>query len=203
MALSSAERSHRYDSRLKARGACLSCRAPRDRPGTLCAACVKKESARTSKFYNRLRDTGLCFVCRAPVERQGVHCKSCLPKLRVAAKSRADARRAAGLCGTCGAVCLAGYKQCQMCMESRRARHLKLKLRVMAAYGGLCACCGDTFVGRLTIDHVNNDGAVHRRTLKSQASMYQHLVNEGFPSGFQVLCASCNLAKHITGHCPH
>ena len=60
----------------------------------------------------------------------------------------------------------------------------------------------------LTLDHVHNDGAAHRRALGKRgiggAAMYRILKNQGFPPGFQILCFNCNWGKHHNGGvCPH
>lgn len=63
----------------------------------------------------------------------------------------------------------------------------------------------------LELDHINNDGAGHRRSLgrtigngKGASSVIYHwLKKQGFPKGIiQVLCASCNKAKSRMGACP-
>ena len=68
------------------------------------------------------------------------------------------------------------------------------KAAVLAHYGTECACCGST--ERLSIDHVNGDGGAHRAEIgTSSASLYQWLIANGFPSGFQTLCLPCNQSK--------
>ena len=91
-----------------------------------------------------------------------------------------------------------------------RAKHRKKKLTVLDAYGGRrCACCGIEYISMLTIDHVNNDGAKHRKQMargkKTVGSrLYQWLISHGFPPGFQVLCFNCNSSKHTCGGvCEH
>jgi hypothetical protein len=64
-----------------------------------------------------------------------------------------------------------------------------------------CNCCGDSTYEFLTIDHINNDGAEHRR--KIHQGLYQWLKDNDFPSGFQVLCYNCNCSKGHYGACPH
>ena len=85
--------------------------------------------------------------------------------------------------------------------ESHRARNLKDKLQAFRQYGGVCVCCGEEHSECLTIDHINNDGAVHRKTLKG-TPIYRWLRQQGYPAGFQVLCWNCNFAKQF-GPCPH
>jgi hypothetical protein len=100
--------------------------------------------------------------------------------------------------------------------EYNRKSLLKLKREVMNAYGGACTCCGETELVFLTIDHVDGNGAEHRREMAAErgngateysqagARTYRWLRNNGFPEGFQVLCANCNCGKHWNGGvCPH
>lgn len=85
-----------------------------------------------------------------------------------------------------------------------------LRLEVLREYGGRCACCGEEEEAFLCVDHVNNDGAAHRRSLgqgkKSGAGwrVYLWLKQEGFPrEGYRLLCHNCNAARQIKGVCPH
>lgn len=65
-----------------------------------------------------------------------------------------------------------------------------------------CNCCGEKTYPFLVIDHVNNDGAEHRREIGSQ--IYQWLKKNNYPEGFQVLCVNCNHGKRVNnGVCPH
>lgn len=77
---------------------------------------------------------------------------------------------------------------------------------VFEAYGGICACCGEAEPTFLTIDHIDNDGAEHRRLLKNSggSAFFAWLRQHNFPTGFQVLCRNCNWGKHANGGiCPH
>lgn len=91
-----------------------------------------------------------------------------------------------------------------------RASHRRKKIKVLNAYGGqICVCCGEKHFSMLTIDHVNNDGAAHRREVGKGAKnigsrLYQWLITNKYPLGFQVLCFNCNSSKHINGGiCEH
>lgn len=78
---------------------------------------------------------------------------------------------------------------------------------VYLAYGGYrCACCGETERMFLSIDHVNNDGAEHKRTCKIRTGeqLYRWLIRNKFPVGFQILCMNCQWGKrNNNGVCPH
>ncbi len=99
-------------------------------------------------------------------------------------------------------------KQYNRLYEQRK--RVERKQEVLNAYGGVCACCGEANPAFLVIDHVNNDGARHRETIGmgkrkigSGSIMHRWLIANQFPSGFQILCANCNMAKHSLGVCPH
>src|SRR5688572_7048861 len=65
-----------------------------------------------------------------------------------------------------------------------------------------CACCGEAEVEFLGIDHIDGDGAQHRREVRPSA-IYRWLIKNKFPTGIQILCSNCNLAKGFYGSCPH
>lgn len=85
------------------------------------------------------------------------------------------------------------------------ARNTRERQRKIALdhYGGMCVCCGETHYDFLAFDHIHNDGAKHRREIKS-SRMVSWLIKEGFPEGrIQILCHNCNMAKAYRGECPH
>ena len=85
-----------------------------------------------------------------------------------------------------------------------RTYYRQLRAEVVAAYGGECACCGETEPAFLCIDHVvSGDGSRDRRDLGGIKAMFRRIRDEGFPPGYQVLCANCNMAKESEGGCPH
>ena len=77
---------------------------------------------------------------------------------------------------------------------------------ILERYGRDCACCGESEFNFLTLDHINNDGAQHRREIggKTGYNMYRWLINNELPDGFQTLCYNCNCGKARNGGiCPH
>lgn len=80
----------------------------------------------------------------------------------------------------------------------------KLRLEVLAAYGNVCACCGEGRIEFMTIDHINGDGAAHRREKGvGRNGLYSWLKRNQWPSGFRVLCWNCNESLGHYGYCPH
>ena len=80
----------------------------------------------------------------------------------------------------------------------------KLKTEIFTYYcGGTPRCsCGVIDVDILSIDHINGDGAKHRREIglsgKGGYNFYRWLKKNNFPEGFQVLCYNCNFRKRLT-----
>lgn len=78
-----------------------------------------------------------------------------------------------------------------------------LKAEILQAYGGKCQCCGEAHAEFLSIDHVNNDGASHRRQVGVGVSFWVWLKRNGYPRSCQILCFNCNMSKGFFGYCPH
>lgn len=55
-----------------------------------------------------------------------------------------------------------------------------------------CARCGNNDIDMMTMDHVNDDGHEHRKTVKN---LVPWLIKNSFPEGFQVLCMNCQFIK--------
>ncbi len=100
--------------------------------------------------------------------------------------------------------------------NARRARNCdKQRVRALKAYSGgnpRCMCeCGCTEVKSvyLDLDHVNSDGAAHRKALgvgrHGGHTMYSELEKRGWPNDppLRVLCVKCNVGRHRNGgQCP-
>jgi hypothetical protein len=78
---------------------------------------------------------------------------------------------------------------------------LKLRKECLNAYGGKCACCGETTDEFLEVDHVAGGGNKHRKS--TGTSIYQIAKNEAYPEKYRLLCANCNHALGMKGYCPH
>ena len=157
-----------------------------------CKDCAKK---RIYARRDNIKAQGLCIMCRSPSVESGTTCLVC--------KKKALQRY---------------YDNQPEYRATAKARRRQLKADALAAYGGaVCVCCGEKHIEFLAIDHINGDGAEHRRALlkergwkvsataMSGSHMYYWLRENNYPPGFQVLCANCNTAK---GHaadrlCPH
>lgn len=81
----------------------------------------------------------------------------------------------------------------------------EIRIEVIAAYGGKCACCGESTYEFLGIDHIHGGGVKERKETKRRGKQfYAWLKRQGFPKDkYQLLCHNCNLAKGFYGECPH
>jgi hypothetical protein len=131
-------------------------------------------------------------------------------KRRDRAKKLKRTRAAAGLCVSCGLLPpTRNISICQPCADKLSQydleRSARLKTAAFNAYGGpFCSCCSEDIIDFLTIDHINGDGAKHRKSEKSGSKIYRWLKKHNYPLGFQVLCSNCqNRWKCPDGVCPH
>ena len=79
------------------------------------------------------------------------------------------------------------------------------KKEIIDIYGGKCTCCDETTYEFLTIDHINDNGASHRREIKNSGgtAFYIWLREHNYPKdNYQLLCMNCNFAKSHGG-CTH
>ena len=88
-----------------------------------------------------------------------------------------------------------------------KRQHLRIRQEALAIYSGdppRCACCGETELTFLALDHIEGGGtAEFLRLGVAGSSFYAFLRNNGWPPGIQVLCHNCNQAKGSHGKCPH
>jgi hypothetical protein len=104
---------------------------------------------------------------------------------------------------------LANWKQAnpEKVREVQRRSRQKTRDQVFDHYGWVCSCPGCGATEKLTVDHVNGDGAAHRLELFGNANStggsrwYRWIVAQGFPDYLQVLCNPCNKSKGDTPAC--
>ena|SRR5712664_198939 len=94
--------------------------------------------------------------------------------------------------------------------KDTRARYrVRLRSRVIQEYGGRCICCNISEEIFLSIDHIDQKGAEHRRKEFGSSNpgsyvFYLWLKKQGFPKdNFRCLCRNCQYAYFMLGACPH
>lgn len=139
-------------------------------------------------------------------------CKDCRTEARKTLydpkkRQKQKERNSLGLCMHCIEPLAPGSKN--FCLKHiQRAKDLRQNLRrdIYEHYGNKCACCGESDVRFLSIDHVNNNGAEERRQSRSRftgVGICRHIQRNNYPTDYQLLCFNCNFAKGIYGTCPH
>ena len=85
-----------------------------------------------------------------------------------------------------------------------RKQTRKRRERALAAYGSVCACCGEGRYEFLALDHINGGGNKHRKETGCYGTRFvTWLIVNKFPPIMRVLCHNCNMALGNYGHCPH
>jgi hypothetical protein len=93
--------------------------------------------------------------------------------------------------------------------QRSKIRIREQKLLVLTHYSNnlpKCACCGESHVEFLSIDHINGGGNKHRKSLHLTGmghNFYRWLIKKEFPEGYRVLCMNCNFSLGHYGYCPH
>ena len=180
------------------------------------------------KQRGKLLQSNCCAMCGKSKDKTKTLCESCLVYKRDWSRQKRDERFKNGLCTYCGKKpSKTDRRRCQDCHDKLapkslikrkkyNSRNLLLKKhrkqRVMDYYGGKCLCCGETGLLFLAIDHIDGNGAEHRRQIAPNHKcrgpfgdlFYRWLEKNNYPSGFQTLCHNCNIAKSWNGGiCPH
>lgn len=144
-----------------------------------CSKC--KEEKQTSEFHkNRTRKDGLQY-----------RCKACLRAYQNSSRRREWMRERYH----------SKQKNDPVYRENRRIYNKRCREKVRREaydhYGKECVVCGyDEDIRALTIDHIDEDGAEHRRNAGGTGDIHSWLKVNNYPPNFQVLCRNCNWIKH-------
>lgn len=110
-------------------------------------------------------------------------------------------------CKACDTEYLKSRKHRYQANKNKRARelHKEQRLRVLQHYSRAaipyCACCAESYLEFLGIDHINGGGNQDKKIHK--CNFYTWLEKRGYPEGFRVLCHNCNQSLGAYGYCPH
>ena len=87
----------------------------------------------------------------------------------------------------------------ELLRQKGKARRLSYRYTVFAHYGERCVTCGFDDLRALQLDHIDDNGAEHRKSLGGQKvagyQFYKWVIDNGFPDDLQTLCANCNNIK--------
>ncbi len=97
------------------------------------------------------------------------------------------------------------FTYCKTCAGMIEAQRRKdIKSRLIEGYGARCACCGETTLEFLTLDHVHGGGRADSRRLSGNMHvLWSQIIKQGFPDSYRLLCWNCNSSRGAYGCCPH
>ena len=191
-----AARQRRREKR-KAAGVCSECSRPAKEGLALCQTCIDKRSQVSAKRYHRNKAAGACPYCGGKTNGEFM-CAKCRTTHQKGTLAWYHRQVASGCCVRCGEPHTQEGRYCVTCGEKARLGvkqwYAQLRDEVLAAYGGpKCVCCGTTDLDVLQIDHIDGGGTQHLKEIGH--NIYAWLRKQGFPPGYQVLCANCNTKK--------
>jgi hypothetical protein len=194
---------------------CQKCPQP-TRPGkSCCQTCADKMKQQQIARKAKNVAAGICPICgKQPVESGRRGCRNCLDKYNEKTKTRRPANREkmnaavrnwmakkveSGVCPICNdRPVRPSLKSCGPCADKgntqKKLGRSDHRAQVLAAYGACCVSCGEKTPEFLEVDHVNNDGAAHRKIV-NPSDLLRHVVENAFPATFQLLCTNCNREK--------
>lgn len=91
--------------------------------------------------------------------------------------------------------------------EKQKIFYEAKKRVVLQKYGGKCSCCDENNPAFLTIDHINNDGAIWRKSNRNVSTgygFYNWIIRNDYPKDLRIQCYNCNCGRfRNNGICPH
>lgn len=147
----------------------------------ICSRCNERPAAYTKNL--------ICKECQQAANRKYYEQKGNEVKV-VVAKYRAENRDLVN----------AAVSRCN------KQKYEELRDLARAKLGDKCACCGECSHWKfLTIDHVNNDGNVHRKEIGAwPRKIFEEILAGENEGRYQLLCWNCNMGKARNGGvCPH
>jgi len=101
------------------------------------------------------------------------------------------------LCKYCGSSDNLKFRICNICKNIlKKNLQIDLKKEAYTRYGGKCFHCLVDNEEYLTIDHIDNLGAAHRKIIGP--NIYIWLKRQNYPiDNFQILCYNCNYKKAL------
>jgi hypothetical protein len=162
------------------------------------------------KLYKKYKELGKCVRCGNERDIGKTRCSTC-HKAHLAYQEKSKNKAIAnGICR----YCLINPKEdtksmCASCLykhgKKQKQNYQNLRQACLNGYGNKCACCGQNNHKYLQLDHVDNDGAQHRKELFNnnhrKGSIYPWAFKNNFPDNLQLLCANCHQAKTLHGGC--
>ena len=173
-----------------------------------CGVCLALANKAHQKLKIERIKNNLCRECGVPATR-GNMCEKHANEGVIRGQKYYNHHKEQKICTRCRNPLSELYTNfmCRNCLDFINQQTFKLKIEVMTHYGGgRCQCCSEKIIHFLSIDHINENGAEHRKEIGNRTgiSFYSWLKTNNFPRRYQTMCHNCNTGKHINnGMCPH
>jgi len=169
----------------------------------VCDGCRVKPCPRCGRLVKKW-SCGVCSVCynrehyAANREAYGRRYREYYLKNREKVKARCASRRVAHP-DKIKAMSVRYYKDNRDEIRIKgRVALIALRSETFAAYGKMCAFCGEDRQEFLCLDHIDGDGRIDREAHLFGLSLYRLLRRAGYPQGrYRVLCHNCNMKRML------
>lgn len=166
--------------------------------------------SRNQLRYNRI-SVGICRDCGSePFLEDKVVCQKCSDKRKIVSFNRHRRRLKEGECAVCGKTHDRKKTLCKECSDARieemRHKRKEIKIFIVNYFGNKCKECGEIDIRCLSLDHVNNDGYLDKKSSKGNrqvtptwyAKLYKLIKNnKPLPRELQLLCFNCHAKKDL------
>lgn len=160
--------------------------------------------------YKKFKELGVCVRCGSTRYNGKTRCEKCHNEHLLYQSKAKNQALSQGKCRYCLVnVAEIDKSMCINCLnkhnEKQKVLYSKYRKLCIDNYGSKCVCCGLQNEKYLQLDHINNDGCIHRHEIfKSQkGSIYTWACRNKFPNNLQLLCANCHQAKTVGKPCTH
>lgn len=187
-------------------GLCAQCGKPNSRDTRECVDCSKEKGVRSTARSQQRQAEKTCTKCGESRDGKSKWCAAHRKSRKTSELRWRQSRIANNQCVNCGFHLPEGWValSCEKCILLGRNKIEDRRRKVIANYGGKCACCGESRFYFLTLDHVNDNGAEERKQPSGQAKAWARLAKaDAVSPDYQILCYNCNCAKGHLGSCPH
>lgn len=140
------------------------------------------------------------WVLKNKPDNLRILCFNCNCKINMTIINLIEQYNISGLCKYCGCTGLPKHSRvCKKCRSILKSNNrIKRRLMMLNNYGNCCMRCKTDNPEFLTIDHINNNGAEHRKSVVAGKHMWLWIEQHNYPKdNYQVLCFNCNYLKHF------
>lgn len=143
--------------------------------------------------------TGLISFCNRGVEGLERRCNICLVRKDLDKDFYRDRTRSHGkaaICKPCTRKKRIRYIDRSKAASNRQRCSAGQRRKAVEQLGGICVCCHESCLDYLQIDHVENDGKLHRELLiHGPQALYRWVLKHPGTVRVQLLCANCHVYK--------